>query len=99
MKVDFDVLLPFTSFCAEGITTREVKEHRFFDIFGNNQSNGNVSSNLSVAISTGNDNGTITTDQRRLIQKFHDLYLGNRFLLISLLPMLISALTNTKMNH
>lgn len=31
MKVDADVLLPFTSFCSEGIITREVKEDRSFD--------------------------------------------------------------------
>ena len=68
--VDDDVLLPFPSFCTEGITTTEHKEEwdlRNLDkIFASDGSNNNVSSSLSVAISSRNESSTITTDHQRI---------------------------------
>ena len=63
---DDDVLLPsFPSFCTKGITTTEHKEEgdlrNLDNIFVNDRSNNNVSSSLSVAISSRNDCSTIWT--------------------------------------
>ena len=67
--VDDNVLLPFPSFCTEGITTTEHKEEgdlrNLDNIFVNDGSNNNVSSSPSVVISSRNDSSNITTDNQR----------------------------------
>ena len=64
--VDDNVLIPFLSFCIEVITKTEFKEERdsrnLNNIFVNNN---NVSSSLSVSISSRNDSSTITADHQR----------------------------------
>ena len=67
--VDDDVLIPFPTFCTEGITTIEHKAdgdlRNFDNTFVNDGSKINVSSSLSVAISSRHDSSTITTDHQR----------------------------------